>query len=68
MLKTSKKRENTLQESQSQNYNSTAPSGKRSEANTVANRMLRTTLLNSLNTGRYVPPEEHRHICNAIET
>ena len=39
-----------------------------SEAITVANQMHRTTLLNSLNTRRYVLPEERRRIHNAIDS
>ena len=45
------KREKPLQEYQSENYKITAPSGESSEAITAANRMHRTTLLHSLNTG-----------------
>ena len=51
----------------SENYKSAAPSGERLEAITVANQMHRTTLLISLNTGRYVLPEERRHIHKATE-
>ena len=51
----------------SENYESAAPSGESSEAITVASQMHHSTLLNSLNTGRYVLPEERRRIHNAIE-
>ena len=40
----------TLQECQSENYKSAAPSDESSEAITVANQMHRTTLLHYLNT------------------
>ena len=45
--KRARKGKNPLQESQSENYNSTAPSGESSGAITFANQMHRTTLLNS---------------------
>ena len=51
----------------SETYNSTTPSGENAEAFTVATQMQRTTLLNSLNSGRYVSPETRRRIHNAIE-
>ena len=61
-----KKDKNLFQERQSLNYNSTASGHKSSEAITFANQIHRTTRLNSLNTGRYVPPEESRLIYNAF--
>ena len=51
MLETNKKNvKKTLQECQSENYKSAAPSDESSEAITVANQMHRTTLLHYLNT------------------
>ena len=55
------------QKCSSETYNSTTPSGENAEAITVATQMQRTTLLNSLNSGRYVSPETRRRIHNAIE-
>ena len=55
------------QKSSPETYNSTTPSGENAEDITVATQMQRTTLLNSLKTGRYVSPEERRRIHNAIE-
>ena len=66
-LKTSKQGKSPLQESQFENFTSTAPSGESSEDNTVANQMQRTRVLVSLNTGRCVPPNERRRNYNAIE-
>ena len=68
MLETSKKIEKPHQKCQSGNYKSTAPSGASSEAITVAIQVHRTTLLNFLNTGRYVLIEECGRIHTAIET
>ena len=68
MLETSKKIEKKPhQKCQSKNFKYAAPSGESSEAITVANQTHRTTLLNSLNSCRYVFPEERRYIHNAIE-
>ena len=49
---------NPLQESHSENYNSTAPGGESSETITVAKQMPRTTLLNSLKTDICVSHEK----------
>ena len=62
-----KNKKNPLQESQVESYIPTTQNNKNSEAITVATQMQRTTLLNLLNTGRYVSPEERRRIHNAIE-